>query len=305
MLSPQQKSEVTCICARAVTQARRVDRFPRIAYLVHHGACDLGVMAPRSAVEVVRPDRRPDVVDHADLGVHVNRNSKQVLDVEDRYAVPARLEESLNGLFPSDLVRRERHCASLVKIPGDHCNQVQLRVGSQSIDEWSHHVSRPEVLIFDVYEPAGATERFQVSARDAALAVRGKWITPRTAAVRAQHLDRLGSPRGRVRCDRWQSARLAVRPAKHVMEYPDGVATERASVRPPLAEREVQVSDSRSLDRHLDVMPWWGRSVQRRHRLALRVAEMPSIVAAAVTEVDPADKGDVGRSPCPMADDDE
>src|SRR5487761_894181 len=155
-------------------------------------------MAPRPAVEVVGPDRGPDVVDDADLGVHVNRNSKQVLDIEDRNTVPARLEESLNGLFPSDLVRRQRHGASLVKVSGNHRYQVKLRVGDQSIDEWPHHVPRPEELIFDVDEPAGATHRFQVRARDAALTVRGKGITPWTAAVRAQHLDRLSSLPRRV-----------------------------------------------------------------------------------------------------------
>ena len=40
MLSPQLKSQVTGICARAVTKARRIDGFPGIPYLVEHGACD-------------------------------------------------------------------------------------------------------------------------------------------------------------------------------------------------------------------------------------------------------------------------
>jgi hypothetical protein len=40
-----------------------------------------------------------------------------------------------------------------------------------------------------------------------------------------------------------------------VMQDPDGVATERASIFPPFAEREVQVRDGGTSDRELDVMP--------------------------------------------------
>ena len=87
MLSPELQAQVAGEGARAVAQARRIDRLPRIAHLVKHGACDLGVMAPRPAVEVVRPDRGPDIVDDADFGVHVNRDSEHVLDIEDRDAV--------------------------------------------------------------------------------------------------------------------------------------------------------------------------------------------------------------------------
>src|ERR1700687_4024374 len=89
------------------------------------------------------------------------------------------------------------------------------------------------------------------------------------------------------------------------MEYPDRISTERASIRPPLAEGKVQVSNGRAFDRYLDVVPGWGLPIQRRHRLALRVAEMACIIAAAVTEVDPAHKGNVGCTSSATADDDE
>ena len=87
------------------------------------------------------------------------------------------------------------------------------------------------------------------------------------------------------------------------MEHSDRISTERAWIRPPLAKREFQVSHGRTFDCYLDVMPGRRPSIERRHRLALRVAEMVFIISAAVTEVDPADKCDIGYSPAATADD--
>ena len=114
MLAPQLQAQVARIGARAIAQARGIDGFPRIALLVHDRAGDLGVMGPRSPVEVVRPDRRPNVVDHADLGMHVDRDPQNILDIEDRDAVPAGIEEG-----KSIRLRGQGHPGGRSGPPGD------------------------------------------------------------------------------------------------------------------------------------------------------------------------------------------
>ena len=73
--APQPQAQISREMPGAVAKAGRIAGLPRIALLVEDCARDLGVVGPRPPVEVVRADRRPHVVDHADLGVHVDRSS--------------------------------------------------------------------------------------------------------------------------------------------------------------------------------------------------------------------------------------
>ena len=53
-----------------------VGRFARVPFGVQHGGGQLRVVRPGPGVEVVAADRRPDIVDDADLGVHVDRHAR-------------------------------------------------------------------------------------------------------------------------------------------------------------------------------------------------------------------------------------
>jgi hypothetical protein len=46
---------------------------PLVDGVVDHSAAEFGVVGPRAAIEVVRPDRCPHVVDDADLRMDVDR----------------------------------------------------------------------------------------------------------------------------------------------------------------------------------------------------------------------------------------
>ena len=96
-----------------------------------------------------------------------------------------------------------------------------------------------------------------------------------------------------------------MRVAQHVMQNPEGIAAQRASVIPSFAEAEFEVSDGGTLDRELGVMPGRSRSIDRRHRLVLPVAVVVGIVAPAVAQVDAAHEGNIALSPSCMADHDE
>src|SRR5919202_3260193 len=73
VLAPQPQAQLPGEHPGAVAEPGRVARLPRIAGRVEHRGGQLGVVGPRPAVEVVGADRGPDVVDHAHLGVDVDR----------------------------------------------------------------------------------------------------------------------------------------------------------------------------------------------------------------------------------------
>ena len=68
---------------RAVAQTGGVPRLTVVEAPVEDRGGELGVVRPRPSVEVVAPHGGPHVVDHADLGVDVDRGAVVVLDVED------------------------------------------------------------------------------------------------------------------------------------------------------------------------------------------------------------------------------
>ena len=70
-----------------VRLCRSVDGRPTIEFTVEDGAEEFRVVGPGAPIQIVRPDLDPDVVDHTDLGVHVDRRTGTVLEVIDRNAV--------------------------------------------------------------------------------------------------------------------------------------------------------------------------------------------------------------------------
>ena len=134
VLAPQLEPKVPCELPSTVAKPRRINRFTLITLVVKHSARDLGVVTPRSSVEVVGPDRRPDVVDHADLGVDVDGSPLRILDVIDADALSARIEQGPHRLLATDLARPLED-STLVEIPGHDRDDAQLRVRSQGFCE--------------------------------------------------------------------------------------------------------------------------------------------------------------------------
>ena len=81
------------------------------------------------------PDAAPHVVHHADLGVHVDRCPRGVLEVEDVHAVRRGLAAQLDGLLPADLVGRQREAAVHVRVPRHHRDQVQVGIVVERVRE--------------------------------------------------------------------------------------------------------------------------------------------------------------------------
>src|SRR5438552_8447844 len=98
MLTPQRKPKFASEDAGSVSEAAWIERRVRMRLVVDHRACELGIMRPRAQAEIVRADRSPDVVDHADLGVHIYRPPSLGLEVIDGYPVAASRFHPLHGL---------------------------------------------------------------------------------------------------------------------------------------------------------------------------------------------------------------
>jgi hypothetical protein len=107
MLTPQLQPQVSGELSGSVSKARRIEWLATIALFVDHGARDLGVVAPGPPIEIVGAHGCPDVIDHADLGVDVHRNAREVLDVVDRDTITTRIEKNAYRLLASDLVRSQ------------------------------------------------------------------------------------------------------------------------------------------------------------------------------------------------------
>ena len=153
------------------------------------------------------------------------------------------------------------------------------------------HRPRPEVLVLQVDQGAGARERLAVGVRDTPLAVRRERVAAQPGRVGPQHLDRVrATPAALVR------HRLGQRAAGHrahvvraVVELADraGQVQDAAAV-PALAEGVLEVVHGRAAHLGLDVVPRRPRAVAVREVHHLRVAVVLRVVVAAVAQVDPA-----------------
>jgi hypothetical protein len=81
VLAPQREAGLSGQDARTITVPAGVARLPGITQIVEHRTPELGVVGPRSAVEVVRADLDPDVIDDAHLRVDVDGCPRSVHEV--------------------------------------------------------------------------------------------------------------------------------------------------------------------------------------------------------------------------------
>ena len=113
-------------------------------------AVQLGVVRPRPAVEVVRPHRRPDVVDDADLRVDVHRLPGDVLEPVDRHPVPARGPQAAHGTLASDGVGRPGSGGRCGPGSGERRPPAAAGALAQRLGERRSDLAGPEVLVLDV-----------------------------------------------------------------------------------------------------------------------------------------------------------
>ena len=81
--------------------------------------------------------------------------------------------------------------------------------------------------------------------------------------------------------------------SKKVGAQIDRVTRQWRRVVPALPEAGFDVGHSRALDRDLEVMPRWPRTIVVGHLLGLGITTMVGVVTSAMTQVDPADEGDI------------
>jgi hypothetical protein len=140
-----------------------------------------------------------------------------------------------------------------------------------------------------------------VAASNAALAPGRERITAQPVRVGPEQLDGLGAARRRVGQPPIQWISPLVYALQLVPEPTDRVTYQRRRIIPALAEDRLDIRDRRPSDLNLDVVPGWTRTIDGGHRLALRIAVMGDVIAAAVTQVNTADVGNVELWPARMA----
>jgi hypothetical protein len=143
VLAQQLQPQVTGVATRRVPAPGRVGRLPRVVRRVEHGDGQLAVVAPGTPVEVGAARRRPDVVDHGDLGVDVDGASRVVLQVEHVHAVRRLPAAHLQRLQAAHQVGRPRQPAVDVGVSGHHHREVQARAAAQGVGEQAGDVRRP------------------------------------------------------------------------------------------------------------------------------------------------------------------
>ena len=95
-----------------------------VALVVDDRAGQLRIVGPGADVEVVAADDHPHVIDHADLGVHVDRPARRGLEVEERHPFSAGSAQLVDGPLLTDPVRRTRDPAVLIRKARYDRNQV-------------------------------------------------------------------------------------------------------------------------------------------------------------------------------------
>jgi len=198
VLAPEAEPRVPCEPAGAVAETAGIGRAALVDDAIDHRARELGVVRPRSPVEIVGADDQQHVVDDAHLGVQVDRCAVRILEVVHRDALATGAAENVDHAFPADAARGGAREPTPIGIPRHDCDDAQLVIAAERVGERERSLLRPEVLIFEVDEAAGATERLQVGARDAALTVGRERIRRTLCRIGAQNLHRVRFERGRI-----------------------------------------------------------------------------------------------------------
>ncbi len=151
---------------------------------------ELGVVGPGAAVEVVGAGAGPDVVDDADLRVHVDRGARVVLDAVRRHPAGGDPHQRLEGALPAEVLRHAVEPGD-VGHQRDHHDQAEPGVVTQGGREDICDVVAPEVLVLDVDDALGAGHGLAVAARDAPLSPACERVVAAVSEVGigAQQLD--------------------------------------------------------------------------------------------------------------------
>jgi len=294
MFAPQPQPEFPCEYPCSVTEPRGVTRLALVGRRVKYRAGQLAVMRPRSAIQVVRADHGPDVVDDHDLGVHIHGRARVVFDVVDRESVTAGRSAHLDRLLTSHQTRPAR-CALLVRVARDDGDHVQVGIAAQRRGQQLRDERRPEVLVLDVDQPASTSKGLSVGVGDAAFAERSERVPAQAGWIRPQHLHRVRARRLRLGCRLGQVAADELAGVICPVDqhpYRAGQIQDSAAV-PPFAEGVFEVGDSRPPHRGLHVVPRWVLAVATGEIHGLPVAGVPCVVVARAAEIDPAEEGDV------------
>ncbi len=256
MLAHELQAQLAGEDAGAVPQAAGVPRTARVRGLVVDGAAEFGVVGPRTEVDVVGPDRGPHVVDHAHLGVDVDGRSGVVLQAVHRDPVASGAAQLGQRVDPPDQVHGQGERPVLVREGGDDADHPQPRTAAQRLGEAGHHTGRPQVLVLQVDERPGPSQRLEVAAGDAALAVGGEGVAEQqTVRVGPQQLDGVGAAGRRIRGLGRQPVRVDVLAVHPLPQAGEGAAAERRWVLPAFAEDGLDVTHDRPAQGELDVVP--------------------------------------------------
>jgi hypothetical protein len=128
---------------------------------------------------------------------------------------------------------------------------------------------------------------------DAALPGRGEGISASPAGIGPQQLHELRPTRRRVRQPGWKRTARLVLASEQVREPVKRIAGQRGGIVPPLTEHGFDIGDRGPTHSELNVVPRRSRTIDFRHRFALRVSCVLSSVESAVAQVNAADEGDL------------
>lgn len=278
----------------------------RVRRRVDDRARQLRVEGPRAQVHVVRADGHPHVVDHAGLGVHVDRGPRGVLDPVDPHPVAAGGPQGIERRGPGAHGARigDRRVRGRVGRQDD--DQAQRGAAPQRIGEARDDLRVPHVLVLEVDEGLGSRQRLDVAVGDAALALGGEGEAGDLGREGAQDLHVVraagGDRIGQLGRERPGMQHIAV---QHGVQAVDRVRGRGGGILPALAEVGLDVADRGTLHLDHEVVPGGRVAPDRAHRDLLRIAVVRGVVATRVAQVLAADEGHVALGTARMPGDDE
>ena len=155
-------------------------------------------MSPRAAVQIIRANGRPDVINNANFGVNVNGGVNFVLDVVDPDSIAAGVLNDGEGSRLGEPARGSRPFAVLVGISRNNRDDLQLRLLEQCFRQQSRDFNRPEILVFDVDHGARSLNRLGKGSSNASLPIRCERISGTPGWIGPKHLNDVTALRRRI-----------------------------------------------------------------------------------------------------------